>query len=202
VEALEKKVGDYRRATGNDIAVAVVPSLNGMTVEEYAQGLFRAWGVGKYGVNNGVLFLWAPKERLFRVHVGSGLDGVLTKAETDRIVARVRVLFRANQFVEGVNAGVDGIIAVLGGGVPEQSQEDSGRPVLTALGVAALLGVMLTLLIRRRGWRGGGRSCRGILRRRTRRWWMETRSGWRRSRRWPSCAARRRRKFVKASMTG
>src|SRR5262249_29467994 len=47
--ALEKRVRDYERATGNEVAVAVVPSLNGMTIEDYSQGLFRAWGVGKYG---------------------------------------------------------------------------------------------------------------------------------------------------------
>src|SRR6266545_2401381 len=67
VQALEKKVRDYERATGNEVAVAVVPSLGGLSVEEYAQGLFRAWGVGKYESNNGVLFLWAPVERKFRI---------------------------------------------------------------------------------------------------------------------------------------
>src|SRR5215471_14449497 len=55
VQSLEQKVKDYERATGNEIAVAIVPSLNGMTIEEYAQGLFRSWGIGKYGRNNGVL---------------------------------------------------------------------------------------------------------------------------------------------------
>src|SRR5438067_12361236 len=60
VQSLEKRVRDYQRATGNEIGVAVVSSLNGMPIDEYAQGLFRAWGVGKYGVNNGVLCVWAP----------------------------------------------------------------------------------------------------------------------------------------------
>src|ERR1700693_3845249 len=60
VQSLEKKVRDYERATGNEIGVAVVASLNGMTVDKYARGLFHAWGVGKYAVDNGVLFVWAP----------------------------------------------------------------------------------------------------------------------------------------------
>src|SRR5438034_8730591 len=85
VQSLEKKVRDYQRATGNQIGVAVVASLNGMPINEYSQGLFRAWGVGKYGVNNGALFVWAPKERQIRIHVGSGLEGVLTNAEAQRI---------------------------------------------------------------------------------------------------------------------
>ena len=114
VQALEQKLRGYERETGNEVAVAVVPSLNGMTVDEYARGLFRAWSVGKYGVNNGVLLLWAPKERQIRIEVGRGLEAVLTRAEAERIVLRVRDQFRANQYAEGVNAGVDGILAVLG----------------------------------------------------------------------------------------
>src|ERR1051325_2883192 len=68
VQSLEKKVQDYERATGNQIGVAVVETLNGQTIAEYSQGLFRAWGVGKYRENNGVLFVWAPKERQIRIH--------------------------------------------------------------------------------------------------------------------------------------
>jgi len=81
VQALEEKVRAYERATGDEIPVAVVPSLNGMLVDDYAQGLFRAWGVGKAGANNGALFVWAPNERRIRIQVGSGLEEVLTGAQ-------------------------------------------------------------------------------------------------------------------------
>ena len=114
VQALEKKVRDYERTTGNEIAVAVVPSLNGMLVDEYARGLFHAWGVGKPAVNNGVLFVWALKERRIRIEVGIGLQGVLTDVASGRIVTRVRDLFRRERYADGVNAAVDGITQVLG----------------------------------------------------------------------------------------
>src|ERR1035438_9046982 len=122
VQALEKKVRDYERTTGNEIAVAVVPSLNGMLVDEYARGLFHAWGVGKPAVNNGVLtawgvgkpavnngvlFVWAPKERRIRIEVGIGLQGVLTDVASGRIVTRVRDLFRRERYADGVNAAVE-----------------------------------------------------------------------------------------------
>jgi uncharacterized protein len=166
VQALEKKVRDYQRATGNQIGVAIVPSLNGMSLEEYSQGLFRAWGVGVYGVNNGALFVWAPKERRLRIEVGRGLEGVLTNAEASRILAQVRTLFRASKYEEGVNAAVDGIIGVLGPGTsgsaaaqqapqpaPVQEappSEEGGNVLPIALGVAAALGVGMWLMVRRR----------------------------------------------------
>jgi uncharacterized protein len=165
VQSLEKKVRDYQRATGNQIGVAVVPSLNGMSIEEYSLGLFRAWGVGVYVVNNGALFVWAPKERKLRIQVGRGLEDVLTNAETSRILAQVRTLFGESKYEEGVNAAVDGIIAVLGpggsGAPPPQAPQpapvqqapaaDEGSSVLPiALGVAVALGVGFWLMVRRR----------------------------------------------------
>src|ERR1019366_15273 len=113
-QALEEKVRAYERAEGNEIGVAVVPSLNGMLVDDYARGLFHAWGVGKYAVNNGVLFVWAPKERRLRIEVGTGLQGVLTDATAGQILIRVTELFRRERYAAGVTAAVDGIIEVLG----------------------------------------------------------------------------------------
>src|ERR1022692_2384948 len=176
VQALEKKVRDYERTTGNEIAVAVVPSLNGMLVDEYARGLFHAWGVGKPAVNNGVLFVWAPKERRIRIEVGIGLQGVLTDVASGRIVTRVRDLFRRERYADGVNAAVDGITQVLGtsraagASAPEglnfvernspeesgrQQEEDAARAAsermrLIDFWVAALLGVGLYLIYRLR----------------------------------------------------
>jgi len=180
VQELEKRVRDYERATGNEIAVAVVPSLNGMTVEEYALGLFRSWGVGKYGVNNGVLVLWAPKERKVRVEVGRGLEGVLTNAVAGQIALRITGYFRRNQFAEGLNAGVDGIIETLGttgsagSGLnfvdrnspaemerqraeaaqrqraEEEARADSQRTTMIVLGVVAAAIVALIVLYRRK----------------------------------------------------
>src|ERR1039457_628504 len=104
VQALEKKVRDYERTTGNEIAVAAMPSLNGIPMDEYARGRFHAWGVGKPAVNNAVLFVWAPKERRIRIEVGIGLQGVLTDEASGRIVTRVRDLVRRERYADGVNA--------------------------------------------------------------------------------------------------
>lgn len=160
VQSLEMKVRDYQRATGNQIGVAVVPSLNGTSIDEYSLGLFRAWGVGQYAVNNGVLFVWAPKERKIHIEVGRGLGGVLNQAERERILAQVRTLFRELKYEEGVNAAVDGVIGVLGLGssgnaapqpIPElEPSSESGFGTLgVALLVAAGLGVGLWLMVRR-----------------------------------------------------
>jgi uncharacterized membrane protein YgcG len=160
VQSLEKKVRDYQRATGNEIGVAVVRSLNGQSIDEYSQGLFRAWGVGRHGQDNGVLFVWAPKERQIRIHVGRGLEGVLTNAEASRIVTRVRSMFRDGRYEAGVNAAVDGIIEVIGPGstssappadtpAPAPPPEETGWSGFSiGLGFAVALGLAMWLIVR------------------------------------------------------
>ena len=116
LQSLEQRLQEYERASGNEVAVAVVPSLNGSSVEDYARGLFRAWGIGKYGTDNGVLFLWAPGDRKIRIQVGRGLEDVLTPAQSGKILLRVQSLFRNQRYADGVGAAIDGIIGSLGSG--------------------------------------------------------------------------------------
>ncbi len=59
-----------------EIAVVTVASLDGMSVEEYANKLFKDWGVGQKDLDNGVLILVAPGERKMRIEVGYGLEPI------------------------------------------------------------------------------------------------------------------------------
>src|SRR5579864_9056663 len=74
---LRAMLGETERQTSAEIALVTVPSLDGETVEEYANRLFKEWGVGKKGADNGVLVLVAPSERRIRIEVGYGLEPVL-----------------------------------------------------------------------------------------------------------------------------
>lgn len=72
-------------ATGAQIVVVTIKSLDGQDLESYATGLFRAWGIGDSKKNNGVLLLIALEERRSRIEVGYGLEGALNDAKTGRI---------------------------------------------------------------------------------------------------------------------
>jgi uncharacterized protein len=112
--ALEAKLADFERARSIQVVVATVPTLQGYAIEEYAVGLFRAWGIGQRGTNNGALLLVAPKEREVKIEVGYGLEGTLTDALSSAIVQqRILPQFRAGGYEAGIFAGVDGILAVL-----------------------------------------------------------------------------------------
>ena len=64
---LSKLLTEYEEQTGNEIAVATVNSIGDETIETYSVQLFREWGIGKEGKDNGALFVIAVTDRVMRI---------------------------------------------------------------------------------------------------------------------------------------
>src|SRR5262245_10083242 len=104
---LARLLGDVEQQTSAEIALATVPSLDGMTVEEYANKLFREWGIGKKKIDNGVLVLVAPSERKMRIEVGYGLEPILPDGLAGSIIREDFLpKFRNDDDAGGIRAGV------------------------------------------------------------------------------------------------
>ena len=78
VSQLESKLSDFEKKTDIEIAVAIVTSLEGNDIDTYKNSLFRQWGVGKAGRNNGLLVVISPNDRKWGIEVGYGLEPYLT----------------------------------------------------------------------------------------------------------------------------
>ena len=93
------------------MAVVVIRSLDGLSVEEAAVKLFALWGIGKKGRDNGLLLLWSTGDRRVRVEVGYGLEGLLPDGKVGAILdTYVMPRFRAGEFDQGVLAGIDVLV--------------------------------------------------------------------------------------------
>jgi uncharacterized membrane protein YgcG len=150
-QALELRLRAYERATSNEVAVAIVQSLQGESVEEYARGIFRRWGLGKAEKNNGVLFLWAPTERQVRIQVGYGLEALLTDRDCAAILSRVTPLLHEERYAEGVQTAIDSILQRLGNGqaspVPTVADEPPANYTVPIAGAALLLAAVALLFM-------------------------------------------------------
>ncbi len=92
--------------TTAEVAVATVTTLDGMSVEEYANRLFAEWGIGRRGKDNGVLILVAPGQREMRIEVGYGLEGVLPDGLAGEVIrANFLPSFRDNNYGAGIVSG-------------------------------------------------------------------------------------------------
>ena len=97
--------------TKAQIVVVTVDSLNGAAPEEYALAMLRGWGIGDKSLNNGLLILVSPTERVARIEVGYGLEGALPDARTGQIQDTYMIpYFRNNDYNSGILNGYRAII--------------------------------------------------------------------------------------------
>jgi len=132
-QSLEQKLEDFEYTSTNEIAVVIISSLDGDSVENVAQEIFTAWGIGKKDKNNGALFLISMEEHRTRIHTGYGLEPTLTDIGTSYIQREVVTpAFREEKYYEGINQALDRMIELTKGEfvVPENSSQnnDSGLP--------------------------------------------------------------------------
>lgn len=132
IDELENKLKLHEDSTTNQIAVLIIPSLDGDVLEEYAIRVAHdTWKLGQAGNDNGVLLLIAVDDRKMRIEVGQGLEGVLTDALTSRIIRNeIAPHFREQNYDAGVKAGVDAIIDGIGNEYSVSTEDsDTFEPV-------------------------------------------------------------------------
>lgn len=161
--ALDRKLAAQEAKASDQFVVATIPSLQGTSIEDYANQLFRHWKLGQAKQNNGVLLLVAPNERKVRIEVGYGLEGVLTDAVAGTIIRTAIVpSFKAGDMAAGVVKGADAVIEILNLD-PEEArrraealeQGDSPDEMIQAVIFFVMLLILLYFI-----YRGGGRRSR------------------------------------------
>jgi uncharacterized protein len=117
-DKLEAVLTDYEAKTGSQIAVLLVKSTEPEQIEQYSIRVADAWKLGRKGVDDGVLLMVAKDNpaalRRLRIEAGRGVQGVLTDAQSKRILEDVIAPhFKQNQFYDGLVAGVGAIATLL-----------------------------------------------------------------------------------------
>lgn len=157
-DALTQKLLAYAQASGNQLVVVTVPSLDGYPLDEWGYQLGRHWGIGRKDANTGALLLVDSGEHKVRIEAGYGLEGTLTDALSDDIIRNTIVpKFKQNDYPGGISDGVDAILAVLGGQV-QQVQQQRHRDYSSTLFLALFVIFILLRVLRAGYWprRGGG----------------------------------------------
>lgn len=149
--AIVRKLEAFEQKSSDQIVVATVPDLGGQAIEPYANRLFRQWGLGQAGENNGVLLLVARDDRKMRIEVGYGLEGTLTDLHSKFIIENTMVpAFRANNFSHGISGAVDDIIMVLeGNGAELEARARRNQPSGSNVDwiVVIFIGIWATLFL-------------------------------------------------------
>ena len=114
ISSLNYKLADFEEKTTNQIAILIIPSLEGDNLEDYSIRLAEKWKIGQKGKDNGVILLIVKNDRRLRIEVGYGLEHLLTDLRAGSITRNTIVpSFKKRKFFEGINRGIDAIIKAI-----------------------------------------------------------------------------------------
>lgn len=176
--ALTQKLEALETATGRQLVVATLPSLQGLEIEEYGYQLGRAWKLGGEKTDDGAVLIVAPNERKVRIEVGYGLEPVLTDALSSVIIqSAILPKFKAGDMEGGVVAGTDALIQQLSlpdeaakAQVAQAAEKPRAEGPPKWILVLLVFGFVFMLISMMRAGRGGRRAMRGRDGRRRRRY--------------------------------
>lgn len=154
-QKLENVLADYEAKTGSQIAVLLVSSTEPEAIEQYSIRVTDAWKLGRKGVDDGVLLLVAkdnPKAlRRLRIEAGRGVQGVLTDAQSKRILQdTIAPHFRHQDWYGGLVAGVGAIATLLDQekfpapqAQTQAQQDDGGGPGIVVSIFLMIVGIIV-----------------------------------------------------------
>ncbi|MEL6816853.1 MAG: TPM domain-containing protein, partial [Cyanobacteria bacterium J06598_3] len=114
---LNTMISQLEATNGTEIAVVTVPDTQPLaSPKAFATELFNTWGIGKAGVDNGVLFLISKGDRRNEIETGYGLESILPDALVGQILrTQVTPQFKNGNFDAGVLAGTQAMVDILSG---------------------------------------------------------------------------------------
>jgi len=173
--AITNQLAGFESSTGIQVVVVTLPDLKGYVIEDWGLALGRGWAIGQAGKNNGVLLIVAPNDRELRIEVGYGLEGDIPDATANSIIQQEIIPdFKRGDMNGGVRAGVNAILAALGGTyqptapLPVRSSAETFWDIAPKFGVFAMIFLFIVI---------GSLRRRYDPRRRRNVWYMNT-SGW------------------------
>jgi uncharacterized protein len=155
---IEMMLKAERDSTSNQIAVLVIPSLQGEILEEYAiKVAHNEWKLGDKENDNGVLLLIVIDDRKMRIEVGYGLEGALTDAISNRITRNeIKPYFLQGDYDAGVKAGVTAIMQAIKGEYKNDDPPQTQRRKSKRSPLFTIIIIIIIIIIASRRKRGGG----------------------------------------------
>lgn len=153
-EALEARLAEGERSTGAQVVIAVFPSLEGESLEDYSIRLAQQWRIGRKGLDNGVILLVFVTDRKVRLDIGYGLEAAIPDAVAGQIIRDVLApRFREGRYARGLE---DTAAAVFQRAASSKGQADqrgarrtqpSGLPPALAIALFGILGALALVVI-------------------------------------------------------
>lgn len=107
IAELDARLAALEARKGSQIAVLIVPTLEGEDIAQFGIRVADKWKIGRGKIDDGVILIVAKNDRTLRIEVGYGLEGAIPDAIAKRVIAEtITPHFKAGDFYGGIEAGV------------------------------------------------------------------------------------------------
>jgi uncharacterized protein len=152
------------RKTEIPVVIVTMPDIGGAEYNDYANRLYEKWGIGKKGVDKGVLVFVTIKERKMRIETGYGMEGVIPDGLAGEIRDKYMIPYlKQNKFGEGILNGTMAIVITIAKseGIELTGQIPVTRPKSRRQSGFSILPIIIIIIFLILGGRGRGRG-----------WWL------------------------------
>lgn len=154
-QALETKLYQFDDSTSNQVAVIIVPHLDGRDVADAAIELGRSWGVGGKNNNNGVVLLISVEDRKLNISPGYGLEKSLPDLTCQQIIKSIIVPnFKGNDYYRGIDEGTDAIIQATQG--EYKAPANYNKRGVKGIGIGKIIFIVIIIIVFLAVSSGGG----------------------------------------------
>jgi uncharacterized protein len=110
---LDSIISDYEKRTTNEIAIITIrdDQTTKEAFDDFVLQIHNTWGVGKKGINNGIVLGISRQLRKIRISTGYGIEGKLTNEEAKNIIDTIMLpeFGKGNMFLGTRN----GLLAII-----------------------------------------------------------------------------------------
>lgn len=152
-------IKEYEKGTSNQVAIAIIKTLEGDPLEDYSIRLAEKWKIGSKDNDNGVIILIVKDDRKIRIEVGYGLEGVLPDGLCGAIIRKEIVpAFKAGKYFEGIKSGLGGVIKATKGEYEWDKTKEETSFAASIIPVIVFF-VIIGFLIKLFGFHGAAAIC-------------------------------------------
>jgi uncharacterized protein len=164
-QALTKTIEDFNTRSQVEIAIVTVPTIGDESIEQYANLLFREWGIGGAESNQGILIVSAMEERSVRIEVGYGLEGAVPDARASALIRDyILPAFGEGNYFKGLEDTTRALVALIEGSgdlPPVETSDTSGASAFDMWTAFLIFGYVIfswavSIMSRTKEWWLGG----------------------------------------------
>lgn len=124
-QVINDKLANFEKETQNQLFILIAKNTEGADFTQLTVDIAEKWGVGKKGLDNGILMALFIEDKKLRIEVGYGLEGYIT----DLVAYNIRVgdmnpFLKKGLYFEAINKGVESLILASGKAYTADKMDD------------------------------------------------------------------------------